>query len=243
MPKLKIKKCIKCNNELLLEMFPKHKNTKDGHLNYCKECRKKQIKENVKNRIDIQEYYKNYREKNSEIIKQKYKIYYEKNKIQIKKKNKIRNDNNKEKIKEINKQRYLDNPEKQKKYNKNWARKNKKIKNKNARKNYRENIEKNAWRNLLKNSLIRLGQSKEASTIELLGYSAIDLKNYIESKFTEGMNWENYGEWHIDHIKPIRLFDKNADVAIVNSLNNLQPLWATSREINGIFYEGNLNKG
>ena len=31
--------------------------------------------------------------------------------------------------------------------------------------------------------------------------------------------------------------------SIVNALSNLKPMWATSREINGIFYEGNLNKG
>lgn len=30
---------------------------------------------------------------------------------------------------------------------------------------------------------------------------------------------------------------------IVNALSNLRPLWATTREINGIIYEGNLNRG
>jgi hypothetical protein len=40
-----------------------------------------------------------------------------------------------------------------------------------------------------------------------------------------GMSWNNYGEWHIDHIKMISTFDKNADTKIVNSLENLRPLW------------------
>lgn len=57
------------------------------------------------------------------------------------------------------------------------------------------------------------------------------------------MSWDNYGEWHIDHIKPVISFDKNTTVNIVCALSNLQPLWATSKEINGIIYEGNLNKG
>jgi hypothetical protein len=60
----------------------------------------------------------------------------------------------------------------------------------------------------------------------MLGYSADDLKNRIESLFVEGMCWDNYGEWHIDHKKPVSLFDKNTDVSIINSLDNLQPLWA-----------------
>jgi hypothetical protein len=53
--------------------------------------------------------------------------------------------------------------------------------------------------------------------------------------FRDGMSWENYGEWHIDHIMPINHFIKSGitDPAIVNALENLQPLWA---------YE-NLSKG
>ena len=94
----------------------------------------------------------------------------------------------------------------------------------------------------MKNTLKRLGKSKEAKTIDLLGYSAIQLKQHLESLFTEGMSWDNYGEWHIDHIKPVSLFDEDTPIHVVNDLSNLQPLWATTREINGIIYEGNLNK-
>jgi hypothetical protein len=57
------------------------------------------------------------------------------------------------------------------------------------------------------------------------------------------MTWDNYGEWHIDHVKRVSEFDKETPMNIVNALNNLQPLWATTREINGVIYEGNLNKG
>jgi len=39
------------------------------------------------------------------------------------------------------------------------------------------------------------------------------------------MCWENYGDWHIDHIRPVASFDKNTLPSIVNSLDNLQPLW------------------
>lgn len=60
-----------------------------------------------------------------------------------------------------------------------------------------------------------------------LGYSREDLRQHLERQFTDGMSWSNYGEWHIDHIKPQSLFDftKERDVIDCWSLSNLQPLW------------------
>lgn len=98
------------------------------------------------------------------------------------------------------------------------------------------------WRACLKNTLKRLGQNKEGHTIEVLGYSALELKQHIEALFTDGMTWDNWGEWHIDHIKPVSKFNPETPINEVNALSNLQPLWATTREINGIIYKGNLNK-
>lgn len=99
-----------------------------------------------------------------------------------------------------------------------------------------------AWRAILRNTLERMNKKKENHTIDLLGYSALDLKNHITLLFTDGMTWDNWGEWHVDHIKMVCDFDKETPMNIVNALSNLRPLWATSRVINGIFYEGNLNR-
>jgi hypothetical protein len=44
--------------------------------------------------------------------------------------------------------------------------------------------------------------------------------------FVEGMTWDNWGEWHIDHIIPLNTFDKDTPIEVVNSLDNLRPLWA-----------------
>ena len=82
------------------------------------------------------------------------------------------------------------------------------------------------WRAILRNTLKRLGTSKKAKTNEILGYSALELKEHIEKKFTEGMSWDNWGKWHIDHIIPLSKFDKSEKLSIINSLDNLQPLWA-----------------
>lgn len=68
----------------------------------------------------------------------------------------------------------------------------------------------------------------EERTREILGYTSIDLRARIEFNFKPGMTWENYGEWHIDHIKPISRFLEQGivDPKIVNALCNLKPLWA-----------------
>lgn len=70
--------------------------------------------------------------------------------------------------------------------------------------------------------------SKSKSTLELLGCSLTDLLQHIEKQFTDGMNWKNYGKWHIDHIIPCASFDL-ADPEQQKKCfhySNLQPLWA-----------------
>ena len=71
---------------------------------------------------------------------------------------------------------------------------------------------------------------KKAETIELLGCTFEELKNYLQSKFITGMNWKNYSYkgWHIDHIKPLSAFDltKEDEQRIAFHYTNLQPLWA-----------------
>lgn len=66
------------------------------------------------------------------------------------------------------------------------------------------------------------------STSKSIGCSTKELKAYIESKFQSGMTWENYGKWHIDHIRPLASFNLNdpKDFEKANHYSNLQPLWA-----------------
>jgi len=100
-----------------------------------------------------------------------------------------------------------------------------------------------AWRSILYSTLKRMGTMKEGHTIEMLGYSAKELKFHIEKQFTTGMSWDNHGEWHIDHKRSVVDFPPDTPVKIVCELSNLRPMWGTTREIDGIIYEGNINKG
>jgi len=76
-----------------------------------------------------------------------------------------------------------------------------------------------------------------------LKYSADEFKDYIDTLLTTGMTWENYGEWHIDHYVPVSAFKVDTPPYIVCSFKNVRPLWGSEIEIDGILYEGNLNKG
>lgn len=83
-------------------------------------------------------------------------------------------------------------------------------------------------RNMLHRVIKVTKQNKNDSTFTILGYSAVEFKEHIESMWVEGMCWENHGEWHIDHIKSIKqhLTEGVDDIKIINALTNLQPLWA-----------------
>jgi hypothetical protein len=83
-------------------------------------------------------------------------------------------------------------------------------------------------------SLKRIKTSKNGCHWEtLVGYKVLKLKFHLESLFTEGMNWGNYGhgkdKWCIDHKKPIVSFNFNSpedkEFKKCWALKNLQPMW------------------
>ena len=78
---------------------------------------------------------------------------------------------------------------------------------------------------------------KIGSAIKDLGCSIPELKIYLESKFTEGMSWDNWAHdgWHIDHIKPLSSFDLSDRNQLLKAYHyaNLQPLWAKDNFLKG----------
>lgn len=88
---------------------------------------------------------------------------------------------------------------------------------------------------------ILAGQKSGRRTFDMLGYEPQELREHVAALFTGGMSWENYGEWHLDHDRPVASFDFDQEGAMREcwALSNLKPMWkpenrAKSSTWNGI---------
>jgi len=79
--------------------------------------------------------------------------------------------------------------------------------------------------NLRNRTYLALKGKNTSSTEDLLGASYSTVKAHIESKFAKGMSWDNYGEWHVDHIIPLASAKNEGDLIGLFNYVNLQPLW------------------
>jgi membrane-associated HD superfamily phosphohydrolase len=78
---------------------------------------------------------------------------------------------------------------------------------------------------------------KNGHYFDILQYTPDELIFHLENQFKDGMTWDNYGEWHVDHIKAIASYNiqeiGDSEFMECWSLENLQPLWG----------EENIRKG
>lgn len=169
---------------------------------------------NNKSKLDL--YKKNWYIENKDKIQTKRKLYRLKNKDKIRKCKRDYYLKNKYSIKLKQKKYYSFNRDKIYAY----------VKNKlNNDINYKlSHSLRRRMNNALKNT------QKCGSAIKDLGCSIEYFKNYIESKFLDGMRWNNYGKggWHLDHIIPLSSFNLSNRTQFLKSCNytNFQPLWA-----------------
>lgn len=140
---------------------------------------------------------------------------------------------NKEKRSQESKRYYQKNKQKILEYAKDWRGKNKQLVNKLAREYARKRRASDIHFKVKCNLRTRLyfairKECKKGSAVRDLGCSIAELKAYLESKFQPGMSWDNYGKWHIDHIRPLASFNLNDKLQFVEACHftNLQPLWA-----------------
>jgi hypothetical protein len=206
--------CSKCKVEKDISEYSKHSKQPDGLRISCKQCiaeYKKDYRQRAKHSIINlpKKYDETYYERNKQIIKAKAKAYYEANKQKLLANNKQWRQANKEKITSYR----IENRDKFRF----------------ARKKYYENNKLHC--NISSSIKEALDISTRSKAIfEKLGYTIDDLKTHLESKFSEGMSWDNYGEWHIDHIIPQSWlpFDslESENFKKCWALSNLQPLWA-----------------
>lgn len=89
---------------------------------------------------------------------------------------------------------------------------------------------------------------KDESSIEYLGCDIESFKLHMEQQFHPGMSWDNYGEWEIDHITPIKYNKPSLEQQIKRlHFTNTQPLWKTenmakgNRIVYGVIYNHNFH--
>ena len=149
---------------------------------------------------------KKWRDSNKEYMTNKSKIWYEQNKEHRKEYLKEYREKNIEKIREV-KRTY----EKTRKHNDPLYK---------LISNFRTAV----YQVLKENNV-----DKNRHYFEILKYTPDELIIHLEEKFTDEMSWDNYGIWHVDHIRPISSFNiqEIGDESFMEcwSLNNLQPLW------------------
>ena len=194
------KRCCKCKQVKPITEFGKLSKAKDGLKYDCKECRSKQYQDH------------------SEIAKARSRKRYRNNKEEISQKNKEYKAKRAEWYREYTRQYYAENKETIKE---------------NVKQNHYNRIQNDPGYKLLYRCRKRIYEAvknnrKAARTQELIGCTTEQLLGHLESQFKEGMTWNNYGEWHIDHIKPCALFDftKEEEQRECFHYTNLQPLWA-----------------
>jgi hypothetical protein len=149
------------------------------------------------------------------------------------------------------KRTYIKHKEKRLKYHKKWYSENKEKWNEYIKEYREKNIDKireikktyektrkandpiykliNNFRTAIYQVLKENNVHKNGHYFEMLNYSQNDLISHLQKQFKDGMCWENYGEWHVDHIRPISSFNigeiGDEEFKKCWSLNNLQPLW------------------
>jgi len=235
-----MKKCTRCKEVKSLDEFHNCKSKKSGKMSHCKICRNSYNRKKSKE-IGYDVLYKRALDKNPEAYRKNSRDYYQRNKqvaidrvAQWRKENpgcrQVEYQKNREKIIAYVSEWARNNPEKRREISR---RHNKKVRKTPEGKS----IE--LCRKMLTRCLMLSGKKKTTKTESHLGYTRLELKNRIESLFDEGMSWDNHGEWHVDHIRPISSFvaDGITDPKIINALDNLQPLWAFDNLSKGAKHE------
>jgi len=205
---VKLKICTKCGVEKELSQFPEKFYGK-GRVKY-----RKYLKVCIKCRLETKEV----------CAKERQREYNKKWRINNKDKFKESREKTREKYKDKIRERYIQ-------YRKNNYEKLK-LRQNNYAKNKRKTDPLFKLCSLMRTRMYIFLRTKNITkrnkTFELIGCTPNELKEYLESKFTEGMSWDNYEfyGWHIDHIIPLSSGKTEEEVNKLFHYTNLQPMWS-----------------
>jgi hypothetical protein len=196
-----------------------------------------------RNKEKISQNKKEYRVKNHEKIKlrdkkyyseniEKFKTYRENNKEKIKRESKIYREGNKLYFKEKWQEYYEKNKKSLNENGKKWKEINKVSVLEYRKKYTKERMESDLQFKLIVNHRKRVSAifkelriSKKKPSKDILGVEIVLVINHIENQFQQGMSWENYGEWHIDHIIPLSSANNSNELEALFYYKNTKPMW------------------
>lgn len=214
------KPCKECGKVKEIAEFYKSETCIGGYKVICKVCCR------VKNNKYKREQYKNNKQKFIDSVK---KYYLE----------------NREKKREYNREYGIRNRQKISVQKKEYSKNNRERINNYTREYYKKRMRIDAGykvKNNIRRAILRcLRKEKNHSKwMDILGYNTKQLMDHLQGDFKDGMSWDNYGEWHIDHIKPLVSFrikgKRDPKLKEAWALGNLQPLWAEENLIKGSKY-------
>ncbi len=245
--KMKHKSCSKCKVEKSVLDFYRSATCKDGISSWCKSCysirRKKYYHTHKERELALQ---KCWRENNPDYLQEWRTAHPEK----IRQYTQTSLNRHPERHKEHLRKWRENNAEHIKKYQQAWLENNREYVrvryNKYRKEKYKNDINfRLAYSIRTRLRLALKGCVKHKCSLEYLGCTIDHLKTHLESQFQPGMSWENYGKWHIDHIRPLSSFDLTDENQLSSAcrFTNLQPLWKKDNLRKGSYWEPENDNG
>ena len=199
------KKCVSCGKEFpaTTDYFFKG-NCKHGVRNKCKPCFQKYVyscmSEQAKQNAIMSG--RKYYANNKEKYAERWQEYYKENAEYLKEKASEYGKNNRDKLRIADRKR---------------------------REDPRFRLSSNISRSI-RQSLFEHNGKNGAPWESMVDFTKKQLVRHLEKLFQPGMTWENYGDWHLDHVIPKSVFNfttpEHEDFSRCWALKNLQPMWA-----------------
>lgn len=205
------KMCRHCHENKPHDQFHKHKLTKDKLNSWCKFCAGRQSTE--------------YGRANRASRKKSQAKYYKKNKATIALRIDLWRDKNRDSVNAARRRLWAQNDK-----GREYQRQHRAKRPPTPRHRLNASMRANIYDSLK-------GQKHGRKWEALVGFTVCDLTTWIETQFSDGMGWDNRGEWHIDHIIPISAFKfataSDPSFKACWSLANMRPLWKTANQKKG----------
>ena len=234
------KQCTRCGERKTLDLFFANKKSSDGRMASCKACKTAAVYAwRDKNREHLNEYQREYvtRQHAQERIRAYRALPATREKAreqmarrrQTEEYRKMASERERSAKVVAYRKAYKQRPERQERTRELARRDHVRTRHRRDQQRYRATASGNIHGRMscAINAMIK---KKNRSWVSLVGYSLSELMTHLERQFLPGMTWDNFGDWHIDHIVPKSAFHFESadddDFKACWGLGNLRPLWA-----------------